>query len=330
MKAAVVAIAGPRLDPGEAAVLRAHRPAGAILFARNVCDRAQLAALMADLRDALPADAVLLVDQEGGRVARLGPPHWRAHPSAGRIGRLFEGNERAGERAAWLTGALIGLDCRTAGFDVVCAPVLDLRIPGAHDVIGDRAFGADPRLVGRVGRAFAEGMLAAGVQPVIKHIPGHGRARADSHITLPRVEIDDPSDDLAPFAANAHMPWAMTAHILYPAWDPIRPATLSASVIGEVVRGRLGFDGVLLSDDLAMQALSGDPGALGREALTAGCDLVLHCTGVASETEALLAACSDVTERAASRMAAGRTLARLSCLDLDEAALAAERDRLLA
>jgi len=330
VRAAVVAIAGPALDAGEAALLARHPPAGVILFARNIRDPAQLAGLVAALRAVLGAEAVLLVDQEGGRVARLGPPHWRAHPPAGRIGALFARDEAAGERAAWLSGALIGLDCRTGGFDVVCAPVLDLRLPGAHDVIGDRAFGADPRSVGRLGRAFADGLLAAGLQPVIKHIPGHGRARADSHVELPRVDAADLAADLAPFAANADMPWAMTAHILYPVWDAARPATLSPRVISEVIRGRLGFAGVLVSDDLAMRALAGHPASLARRALAAGCDLALHCTGVLEETGSLLADCPEVAAAAASRMAAGRRRAERSRRDVDGPALAAERDRLLA
>ncbi len=190
MKPAIVGIAGPCLAVAEADMLRRHRPAGIILFARNVADPGQLRALTAGLRAVLPPGAVIMVDQEGGRVARLRPPHWRAHPPAAELGRLFARHGPSGLRAAWITGALIGADCASCGFDVVCAPVLDLAYPGAHDVIGDRAFGPDPVVVARLGRAMAAGLLAAGVQPVGKHAPGHGRARVDSHLALPRIEAN--------------------------------------------------------------------------------------------------------------------------------------------
>ena len=330
MKAAIVGIAGPTLDPAEAAAFRAHPPAGVILFARNVVDPAQLAALTASLRAVLPAQAVLLVDQEGGRVARLRPPYWRAHPPAAAIGALLTRDLRHGLRAAWLTGVLIGLDCAAAGFDVVAAPVLDLGLPGAHAVIGDRAYAEDPRDVGRLGRAVAAGLLAAGIQPIGKHAPGHGRARLDSHLALPTVEANDLDADLLPFALNADLPWAMTAHILYPAWDAMRPATLSPVVIDSIIRRRIGFEGVLVTDDLAMRALSGAPAALAQQALAAGCDLALYCAGDAARTEELLAVCPDVTPLAAARLARARGMAARRRLSLDAAALADERDRLLA
>jgi beta-N-acetylhexosaminidase len=330
MKAAIVGIAGPELSRAEAAMLAAHRPAGVILFARNVREPGQLRALTAALRRVLPAGAVLMVDQEGGRVARLRPPHWRAHPPAAALGALFAADPRAGLRAAWITGALIGQDCADAGFDVAAAPVLDLSFPGAHDVIGDRAFAADPVRVARLGRAVAAGLLAGGIQPVAKHAPGHGRARADSHLELPRVDAPDLSADFLPFALNTDIPWAMTAHILYTALDPKRPATLSPDVIGSVIRNRIGFGGVLVTDDLAMRALSGQPGELALAALAAGCDIALFCPGEAEPTAALLAACPEITPRAATRLAAGRALARRRRLALDGPALADERDRLLA
>ena len=329
MKAAIVGIAGATLEAAETALLRTTAPAGVILFARNILGRDQLAALIVDLRAALPADAVLMVDQEGGRVARLRPPDWRAHPAAAVIGRLHAADAAAGLRAAWLTGALIGLDCAAAGFDVVTAPVLDLGLPGAHAVIGDRAFGPDPAAVGALGAAMARGLLEAGVQPVAKHSPGHGSAQADSHLELP-VVTGDLTPGLAPFRHNAHLPWAMTAHILYPDLDAARPATLSPRIIGEVIRGRIGFDGVLVSDDLAMKALAGAPAALAGAALEAGCDLVLHCTGVLAETAALLDACPTLGSEAAARMARGRHAAATARRSLDAVALAAERERLLA
>ena len=339
MKAAIIGIAGPELIAAEAALLRAQPPAGVILFARNIVDPPQLAALVAALRRALPPDAVLMVDQEGGRVARLRPPHWRAHPPAASLGALFARSPATALRAAWLTGALIGLDCAAAGFDVVAAPVLDLGLPGAHAVIGDRALAADPATVGRLGRAVAAGLLAAGIQPVGKHAPGHGRAQLDSHLALPTITANDLDADLLPFALNADLPWAMTAHILYPTWDPARPATLSSEIIERVIRGRIGFEGVLVTDDLAMRALSGyasgcapagAPADLACQALAAGCDLALYCPGEAAPTAALLAACPPVTPDAAARLGRARALARRRRLSLDVAALADERARLLA
>jgi beta-N-acetylhexosaminidase len=300
--------------------LRAEAPSGVILFGRNIRSPPQLAALTADLRRALPNGAVLMVDQEGGRVARLRPPHWRAHPPPAALRSL---------RAAWLTGALLGLDCEAAGFDVVAAPVLDLAIPGAHAVIGDRALAEEPRAVARLGRAYAAGLLAAGVQPVAKHAPGHGRARLDSHLALPRVEANDLDADLLPFALNADMPWAMSAHIVYPAWDSALPATLSPTVIEAIIRGRIGFKGVLVTDDIAMKALSGTPADLARRALGAGCDIALYCSGEFTPTAELLLRCPPLSEMAVRRLAAARALAKSRRQPLDPAELTSERDRLL-
>lgn len=310
-------------------MLRRSPPAGIILFARNIEDPAQLRALTAQLRGVLPPGAVLMLDQEGGRVARLRPPHWRAHPSAARLGRAFEGHAARGLRAAWLTGALIGADCAASGFGVACAPVLDLAYPGAHDVIGDRSFGADPVAVARLGRAMAAGLLAAGVQPVGKHAPGHGRARVDSHLALPQVEAADLGADILPFARNADLPWAMTAHILYTGIDPSRPATLSADIIGSVIRGRMGFMGVLVTDDLAMQALTGSPTSRALAALHAGCDIALYCSGELAPTEALLESCPALPPPSRDRLLAARLLAARRRIAFDPAALAAERDGLL-
>ena len=318
VKAAIVGIAGPRLDAREAALFRTHPPAGAILFARNIQDPEQLAALMSDLRAVLPREAVTMVDQEGGRVARLRPPHWIAHPP----GRALETVRRA-----WLSGAAIGAQCAAAGFDTVAAPVLDLSVPGAHDVIGDRALSEDPETVARLGRAFAEGLLAAGIQPVGKHAPGHGRARVDSHLALPAVVANHLDADFLPFARNADLPWMMTAHIVYPALDPNLPATLSPFVIGEIVRRRFGFQGVLVTDDLAMKALAGEPADLALQALAAGCDLALYCSGAFAPTAALLACCPDANDLARDRMARARAKAARARLNLDLDALACERDR---
>jgi len=331
MKAAIVGIAGPTLDPAETVLFRACPPAGVILFARNITAPAQLALLVAALRRVLPPEAVLMVDQEGGRVARLRPPHWRAHPPAGEIGALFARAPAAGLRAAWLTGALIGLQCREAGFDVSCAPVLDVRTHGASDVVGDRAYGDTPEAVARLGRAAAQGLLAAGIQPVMKHAPGHGRARVDSHAELPRVEANDLGRDFFPFATNMDLPWAMTAHILYTGLDRERPATLSPLVIGRVIRGSMGFDGVLVSDDLAMGALdqcngAGDPASRAVAALAAGCDLALFCPGDPAANASVLRACPVIAPRALARMRQARVLALARQRAIDPGRLADLRD----
>lgn len=300
--AAIVGIAGTTLSAEESALFRRHRPLGAILFRRNVDNPAQLAALTAALREELGAAAPILVDQEGGRVARLRPPHWPAYPTPA----SFEGGP---DSAAEANAALVGMDCAAVGLDVVCAPLLDLRLPGQHQVIGDRAFSEDPAEVARLGAAWVRGLQSAGCVPVIKHIPGHGRALVDSHEGLPRVEASaaELAADIAPFRDLAGCgAWAMTAHILYSAWDAARPATLSATVIGRVIRGEIGFDGVLVSDDLAMGAMAGLSNDLAGAAIEAGCDLVLHCTGVLAETAAVLASCPPVSEAAAQRLDAAR------------------------
>ncbi len=303
MKAAIIGLAGLSLTAEEAALLRRERPAGAILFARNVESPAQLRALTAAIRQELGAEAPILVDQEGGRVARLRPPHWPAFPPPA----SFEGRPAAEARES---ARALGEACVAEGLDVVCAPLLDLRLPGAHDVIGDRAFSADPAEVARLGAAFVAGLRDAGAQPVVKHIPGHGRALADSHNDLPVVE-GDVSADAAPFAALAADDlWAMTAHILYPALDDALPATLSPAVIGRHIRGLIGFGGLLLSDDLGMKALRGGLDALAAQALEAGCDLVLHCSGEIAESAAVLAGAGPATNAAGRRMALSRAAAR--------------------
>ena len=307
-------------------MLRQHAPAGVILFARNVDSPDQLRGLIGDVRTELP-DALLMVDQEGGRVARLKPPHWRAHPSAAALAR-------GGERVAFLSGALIGVDAAGVGFDVVAAPVLDRRIAGTTDAIGDRSFGTDARAVARLGRAQADGLGAAGMIPVMKHLPGHGAATVDSHLSLPVVRGQDEgvdlSGDLLPFVLNAGLPWAMTTHILYPEWDAERPATLSSRIIERIIRGRIGFEGVLVSDDLAMQALSGTPAERARAALGAGCDIALYCAGTFETTAAVLEACPSLTPSAEARLALGQAWAAARRLTVNADALAAERDRLIA
>ena len=304
--AAIVGIAGPVLAAEEVALFRRHRPLGAILFRRNVVDPVQLAALTAALREELGAEAPILVDQEGGRVARLRPPHWTEFPPPATF-------EDGADSAAEANAAMLGMECAAMGLDVVCAPCLDLRLPCQHAVIGDRAFSADPAEVARLGAAWVRGLQSAGCVPVIKHIPGHGRALVDSHESLPRVEADaaELASDIAPFRdLAASGAWAMTAHILYAAWDAERPATLSPLVVDRVIRGAIGFDGVLVSDDLAMGAMAGLSNDLAGAAIGAGCDLVLHCTGVLEETAAILGTCPRVSDRAAARLAAARDAVR--------------------
>jgi beta-N-acetylhexosaminidase len=327
MKPAIVGIAGLSLSSAEAELLQRERPAGIILFARNIKDPEQLAALMHALRQVLPENPLLMVDQEGGRVARLRPPHWRDHPPARTIGTLHARDPKAGLRAAWLTGALIGAECLQAGFNLVAAPVLDVAAADGHDVIGDRAYSADPEAVGALGAAVAHGLLAAGVQPIGKHAPGHGRARADSHLELPVLDDVSPAD-LLPFRLNAWLPWLMTAHIRYTALDMQHPATQSPAIIGGVIRA-LGFDGVLTTDDLAMQALTGTPGERAAAALAAGCDVALHCSGVLAETADVLARTPQASPQTLARLARAAAAAADARIAVDPIALADERAALL-
>ncbi len=328
MKPAIVGIAGPALSREESACLRRYCPTGIILFARNIEDPAQLERLMAALRDAVGAGAEIMIDQEGGRVARLRPPHWRGFPPASRIGALYANDRAQGLRLAWLTGALIGLQSAAAGFTLVAAPVLDVAAWDGHDVIGDRAFSADPDHVAILGRALADGLLAAGVAPVGKHAPGHGRARADSHLELPVLD-DIAETDLVPFMHNNDLPWMMTAHIRYCAQDMLHPATQSGAIISQVIRGRLGFDGVLVTDDLAMQALSGSAGARAARALEAGCDIALHCSGILRETVDVLDTVQDMTAASARRLASSKAAVAGRRHSLDKAALATEYSGIL-
>lgn len=291
MRAAIVGIAGHRLDETEQALFADLPPAGVILFARNIADRVQLAGLIAELRTVLPEQAVLMVDQEGGRVARLGPPQFPSLPAAAHLGEIWRKDRHAARIAARAHGAALGAMAREAGFDVVTAPVLDVPVAAADAVIGDRAISNDPVAVGALGADIAWGISFQGAIPVMKHLPGHGRATVDSHLGLPRVAASARMDaDLAPFAANRDLPWAMTAHVVYEAWDHDRPATLSRRVIAEVIRGMIGFRGILVTDDLAMGALSGPPGERAAAALDAGCDLALYCPGDPGGNRDVLAA----------------------------------------
>lgn len=321
-KAAIIGLSGIQLGAAEAAMLSETPPLGIILFARNIGRPAQLRTLTAAIRDILGEATPILVDQEGGRVARLRTPDWPGFPAAA----SFEGGTAEAARA---NAALIGLECRAMGLDVVCAPVLDLRLPEAHGVIGDRAFSADPAEVTRLGREYLLGLQSAGCVPVIKHIPGHGRALADSHLELPRVSAprEELARDCLPFAALTSLgAWAMTAHILYEAMDAELPATLSPRVISRVIRGAIGFDGFLVSDDLAMKALTGRPAVLAQASIAAGCDAVLHCTGEIDESAALLAACPWLSEAALQRLTRSREATQRQRANLDPAGLMALRD----
>jgi beta-N-acetylhexosaminidase len=306
-RAAIVGLAGPALSDAERGLYRRLPPAGFILFRRNCEEPRQVADLTRDLRALLADRSVpVLIDQEGGRVMRLGPPHWPVLPAAARIGDLAGRAPKKGLEAARRLGEAIGGELSAVGIDVDCAPCLDLARPETTRAIGDRAFAADPSLVGRLGRAFMAGLSSAGVAPVIKHLPGHGRARVDSHHELPVVEagLDELSaSDLVPFRMCADSPFAMTAHLVYTGLDPERPATLSPMVIRDVIRGAIGFRGILISDDLGMSALTGDIGSRAARAVAAGCDLALECSGDPARAEAALRAVPALAEATAARLA---------------------------
>jgi beta-N-acetylhexosaminidase len=302
-RAVVFGCAGAALTPSERDFFRDADPLGFILFQRNCDNPDQLRRLVADLRAAIGrADAPVLIDQEGGRVARLKPPHWQAYPAPAAIAAL---GGAAAKEAAWLGARLIADDLAALGITVDCVPVLDIPVRGADAVIGDRALGDEPAIVATLGRAVCEGMLAGGVLPIIKHIPGHGRATVDSHHALPRVDAPRKTlelSDFAPFRALADMPWAMTAHIVYGDIDARAPATLSRTVIEQVIRRGIGFDGVLVSDDLSMRALGGSFADRATGALAAGCDIVLHCNGDMKEMTEIAGATARLTPAARQRV----------------------------
>lgn len=297
-KAFIAGCSGPVLTPEERAFFRDARPWGFILFRRNVETPDQVRALTAALRDCVGrSDAPILIDQEGGRVQRLGPPHWPAYPTARALAATFPNAPERCREIVRLGARLIAHDLLALGIDVDCLPVVDVPVPGAHDIIGDRAYGTDAASVGTLSRAAAEGLMAGGVLPVIKHIPGHGRAEADSHLALPVVTAGRGAlnrQDFRAFAFVADMPMAMTAHVVYTAIDKDAPATTSRRVIRSVIRRRIGFDGLLMSDDLSMKALSGDFGERTQAAILAGCDVVLHCNGDLAEMRAVAEAAPDL------------------------------------
>ena len=291
ISASILGCAGTTLSREETAFFRDVKPWGFILFARNVETPEQVRKLIDALRETVGrADAPVLIDQEGGRVQRLKPPHWPLYPPGRAYGRLGVNDPLLKREIARLGARLIAHDLASLGINVDCVPVLDVPDPQGHEIIGDRAYGETPEEVGVLGRAAAEGLIAGGVLPVIKHIPGHGRARADSHLELPVVEAswdDLDARDFAPFRVLSDMPMAMTAHVIYTAVDKKRPATTSKKALQKVIRGAIGFDGLVMSDDLSMKALSGDFRDRAEDALAAGCDVVLHCNGDMSEMKAV-------------------------------------------
>lgn len=290
-KSMILGCAGRTLSRDERHFYRDERPWGFILFARNIAEPNQIRDLVADMRDcAGREDAPVLIDQEGGRVQRLKPPLAQSYPAGSSLGALYRSNEDAGLRAAWLMSRLHAFDLRRYDIDVDCLPVLDVPVEGASEVIGARAYDREPEIVAAIGRAVADGLLAGGVLPVMKHMPGHGRADADTHFELPTVKArpDELSArDFAPFAALVDLPMAMTAHVIYAGIDPKYPATTSAKVVEEVIRGEIGYDGLLMSDDVSMKALSGSFADRAAAILDAGVDMVLHCNGDMDEMRAV-------------------------------------------
>ncbi len=309
--ACILGCAGLTLGREEAAFFRAVKPWGFILFGRNVETPDQVRGLVDSLRETVGrADAPVLIDQEGGRVQRLKPPHWPVYPPGRAYGRLDPLLRREITR---LGARLIAHDLASLGINVDCVPVLDVPDPQGHEIIGDRAYGDTPEAVALLGRAAAEGLIAGGVLPVIKHIPGHGRAKADSHLELPVVEAafeDLEARDFAPFRVLSDMPMAMTAHVIYSAIDRKRPATTSRKAFRRVIRGAIGFDGLVMSDDLSMKALSGDFRERARASIAAGCDVVLHCNGDMAEMAPAAEGAGALKGRAARR--ADAALARIA------------------
>lgn len=333
MQAAIYAPSGLELTPDERAFFGDADPAGYIVFRRNIADRDQLRALTAELR-ALSGrgELPILIDQEGGRVARMRPPEWPAFPAAEAFARLYEKAPMSAIEAVRANSAAIGLLLAEVGVTVDCLPVLDVRQPGATDIVGDRAFGSEPMQVAALGRASLDGLASAGIVGVIKHMPGHGRALVDSHESLPIVtaSAEELEVDVEPFRTLRASPMGMTCHCIYTAWDPDRPGSQSPIVIGEVIRGRIGFDGFLMSDDIGMNALGGGFDARAREVIAAGTDSVLHCSGKMEEMIAVASAVGPLSEAGRDRL--DRAMAGVAGASgrATYAELAEKRDRLLA
>lgn len=313
-RAFITGLAGPTLTAAERSLLKSAQPWGLIIFKRNINSPSQVAALVESFRAETGWRAPVLVDQEGGRVQRLGPPHWPAYPAGARYGELYDRDRALGLAAARLGARLIASDLAELGIDVDCLPLADVPVTGADNVIGDRAYGDRPDKVAAIAGAVAEGLLEGGVLPVLKHIPGHGRAAADSHHRLPVVDTDRAMlerTDFAAFRALKNLPLGMTAHVVFTAYDPVAPATTSVTMVREVIRGFVGFQGLLMSDDVSMGALSGTLGERSRAAFAAGCDVVLHCNGDLKEMEAVAEAspmlAGEAAKRADAALAARKT-----------------------
>jgi beta-N-acetylhexosaminidase len=296
-RAFITGVSGLQLSAEEREFIRSERPWGFILFKRNIETPRQIASLVEELKNLVGYETPVLIDQEGGRVQRLGPPHWPTYPPGALFGALHDINPPLGLSAARLSARLIAADLDELGINVDCLPVADVPVSGADAVIGDRAYGTNPEKVASIARAVADGLEHGGILPVLKHIPGHGRATADSHFRLPLVETGRKElerTDFAPFRTLADLPMAMTAHVVFSALDPVHPATTSATIVAQVIRDEIGFQGLLMSDDVSMNALSGSISERTRAIFAAGCDIVLHCNGkleemreVAAETPAL-------------------------------------------
>jgi beta-N-acetylhexosaminidase len=326
-------LAGTALTTDERALFTAHPPAGFILFKRNIVNHAQVTALTDRLRDISGrVDVPTLIDQEGGRVARMQPPEWPAFPAGAAFDALYEKAPMTAIEAARVNAQALGLMLTEVGINVNCLPLLDVRQPGAHDIIGDRALGSEPLRVAALGRAVIEGLAASRCVGVVKHMPGHGRAMADSHMELPIVEAptEELETDLAPFITLNWAPMAMTAHVVYTAWDSDHCATLSRKIVREVIRERIGFNGLLMSDDLGMKALAGDSSAKARGVLAAGVDIILHCSGDFTEMQMVSEAAGDISDASAKRLEQAMATIAVPAKPASLADLIDKRDQLLA
>ena len=310
-RAVITGLAGLTITPLERAFLREAAPWGLIIFKRNISNPQQVADLVRDFRDVVGWEAPVLVDQEGGRVQRLGPPHWPVYPPGGVYGAIYDRDQASGLAAARLGAHLIASDLRALGIDVDCLPLADVPVSDGDPIIGDRAYGTDPAKVAAIAGAVADGLLAGGVLPVLKHLPGHGRARADSHKELPVVDTDRATlerTDFAAFRPLAGLPLGMTAHVVFSAIDRLAPATTSVTMVREVIRGSIGFAGLLMSDDVSMGALSGTIAERSQQALAAGCDVVLHCNGDLAEMREVAGVAPELGGAAARRADAALAL----------------------
>lgn len=333
MQAAIYGLAGLEMSDDELRFFRDAEPAGFILFKRNCGDPQQLLRLTDSLRELTGRnDLPILIDQEGGRVARMKPPEWPAFPAAERFADLYEAAPSAAMEAVRANARALALMLRSVGVNVNAVPLLDVRQEGATDIIGDRALGSDPMQVAALGRAVLDGMASVGVVGIVKHMPGHGRALVDSHKELPVVSAsaEQLETDLEPFERLAAAPMGMTAHVVYTAWDPDHPASMSGKVIGDIVRSRIGFDGFLMSDDLGMEALQGDFGQRATGVVAAGNDAALHCSGVMEEMVAVAAAVPALSGEGEARLARAMAGTMVGRDGADFAEAIATRDTLLA